>query len=360
MSSTFGKNIKCTIFGQSHSPAIGVVIEGLPPGTEIKPERIREFMARRAPGNAPWVTPRKETDAPEIVSGVFNDKTCGVPLCALIHNTDHRSGDYDKIKDIPRPGHADFSGHIKYRGFEDHRGGGHFSGRLTAPLCFAGAITKDILAEKGIFIGAHIAAIGGIEDKPFDPVNITKEELEMPGKMDFPVQNYKIGDTMTAKIMLAKEKGDSLGGLIEGCAIGLPPGLGEPIFDGLENDLAKAAFGIPAVKGVEFGNGFAAAEKKGSENNDDFIIDNGTIKTATNNHGGILGGITTGMPLIMRIAIKPTPSISQKQRSVDIRNHEETELTIDGRHDPCIVPRAVPVLESIMAITILDHIIERN
>ena len=360
MSSTCGKNIKFTIFGQSHSQAVGVVIEGLPPGESINMDHIAAFMARRAPGKTPWSTPRKEEDMPEIISGVFNGKTCGVPLCAVIANNNTKSQDYEKIKDIPRPGHGDFTGHIKYAGYEDYRGGGHFSGRLTAPLCFAGAIAKDILAKRQIFIGAHIAEIGGIQDKPFDPIKVTPLDLEMPGKMEFPVQNYNIGDTMIAKIMLTKEKGDSLGGIIEGCAIGLPPGLGDPIFDGLENNLAKAAFGIPAVKGVEFGAGFAAAGKLGSENNDAFIWENDIIKTETNNHGGILGGISTGMPLIMRIAIKPTPSIAQIQKSVNMKDKKNADLNIQGRHDPCIVPRAVPVLESVMALTILDQLMERN
>ncbi len=359
MSSTFGKRVKCTIFGQSHSPALGVVIEGLPVGETINEEHIKAFMARRAPGQMPWATPRKEADQPQIVSGVFNGKTCGVPLCAIITNGDQRSQDYEKTKDIPRPGHGDFSGHIKYQGYEDYRGGGHFSGRLTAPICVAGAIAKDILARRNIYIGAHIASIGGIQDKPFDPINVSREDLELPGKMDFPVQNYQVGDTMIAKIMLTKARGDSLGGIIEGCAIGLPAGLGEPMFDGLENNLAKAAFGIPAVKGVEFGAGFEVAQKTGSQNNDAFVIQAGEVKTKTNHHGGILGGISTGMPLLMRIAIKPTPSIAQCQESVNLQDNVNSELTIEGRHDPCIVPRAVAVLEAIMALTILDFLVER-
>lgn len=360
MSSTFGNNIKCTIFGQSHSEAIGVVIEGLPPGEKINLDHIQTFMARRAPGNAPWATPRKEADAPQIVSGIFQGRTCGVPLCAVIGNTNQRSKDYEKSKDIPRPGHGDYTGFIKYKGFQDYRGGGHFSGRLTAPLCFAGAIAKDILAARKIYVGAHIANIGGIEDKPFNPVKVTREDLEMPGKMEFPVQNYNIGDTMVAKIMLTKEKGDSLGGIIEGCAIGLPPGLGDPMFDGIENNLAKAVFGIPAVRGVEFGAGFAAAEMTGKENNDEFITQNGVIRTTTNNHGGILGGITTGMPLIMRVAIKPTPSIGSPQKSVNLKDNTQADLAVEGRHDPCIVPRAVPVVEAVMALTILDFLMERK
>lgn len=356
MCSELGKNIKYTIFGESHGTGIGVVIEGLPVGTEIKENRIADFMRRRAPGNAPWATPRKEEDEVKILSGVFNGKTCGTPLCAIIGNENAHSKDYQQ--EIPRPGHADFPAHIKYKGFEDFRGGGHFSGRITAPLCFAGAIAKDILAEKDIFIGAHIAAIGDVMDRPFDSVNITKDDLLFPEKMGFPVNNAAIGETMQAKIMLAKKEKDSVGGIIEGCAIGLPVGLGEPMVDTLEGDLAKAAFAIPAVKGVEFGAGFDAARKKGSQNNDDFILENGKIRTKTNHHGGILGGISTGMPIIMRVAIKPTPSIGKEQQTVNLKTMEEMPLIVEGRHDPCIVPRAVPVLEAVMALTLLDHYIE--
>lgn len=358
MSSEFGKNIKCTIFGQSHSEAMGVVIDGLPPGEIVDENRIREFMARRAPGRTPWSTSRKEADLPRIVSGVFMGKTCGAPLTAIIENTNTRSKDYEKTKDIPRPSHADYPAHIRYNGFEDYRGGGHFSGRLTAPLCFAGALCKDILAKRDIFIGSHIAAIGGIQDQPFDPVSVTREELEFPAKMEFPVNNTNVGDTMIAKIMLAKEKQDSVGGIIEGCAIGVPPGLGDPMFDGLENALAKAVFGIPAVRGVEFGMGFEAASKLGSQHNDAYEYDGDILKTKTNRHGGIIGGISTGMPIIMRIAVKPTPSIARPQQSVNFHDRTSQELVIEGRHDPCIVPRAVPVLESVMAITILDYLME--
>ncbi|MEG1496530.1 MAG: chorismate synthase [Clostridiales bacterium] len=360
MSSTFGKNIKYSVFGQSHSTAIGILIDGLPVGETIDETKISDFMARRAPNNMPWSTPRKEKDAVEILSGVFNGKTCGAPLCAIIKNTDQKPKDYEKNKDIPRPSHGDFPGHIKFKGFEDFRGGGHFSGRLTAPLCIAGAIAKSILAQRGIFIGAHIDSICGVKDKPFDPVNITKEELDYVSHAEFPVNRYNIGETMIAKINLAKEKGDALGGIIEGCAIGLPIGLGEPMFNGMENALAQAAFGIPAVRGVEFGLGFDASLKKASEHNDEYIIENNQIKTKTNNHGGIIGGITTGMPLIMRIAIKPTPSIGQEQQSVNLKTNTMEKLIIEGRHDPCIVPRAVPILEAIMAMTILDFIVERK
>lgn len=358
MSSEFGKNIKCTIFGQSHSDAMGIVIDGLPPGEIVDETRIKEFMDRRAPGRTPWSTPRKEEDIPKIISGVFMGKTCGAPLTAIIENTNTRGQDYEKIKGIPRPSHADYPAHIRYHGFEDYRGGGHFSGRLTAPLCFAGGLCKEILAKRGIFIGSHIAAIGTIQDQPFDPVHITKDILEFPAKMEFPVNCTNIGDTMIAKIMLAKEKNDSVGGVIEGCAIGVPPGLGDPMFDGLENSLAKAAFGIPAVRGVEFGTGFGAASMLGSQHNDAYEYDGDTIRTKTNHHGGIIGGLSTGMPIIMRIAVKPTPSIALPQQSVDIKHKTAKELVINGRHDPCIVPRAVPVLESIMAITILDYLME--
>lgn len=358
MSSEFGKHIKCTVFGQSHSEAIGIVIDGLPVGETVDESRIAEFMARRAPGKTPWSTPRRETDTPRILSGVFNGKTCGAPLTAIIENTNTRSKDYEKTKDVPRPSHADYPARLRYEGFEDYRGGGHFSGRLTAPFCFAGAICKDILARKGVYIGSHIAAIGGIQDKPFDPVHVTKEDLDFPAKMEFPVNSSNIGDTMIAKIMLAKEQQDSVGGVIEGCAIGMPPGIGDPMFDGLENALAKAVFGIPAVRGVEFGMGFEAATKLGSQHNDAYYYDGEILKTKTNHHGGIIGGISTGMPIIMRVAIKPTPSIGQTQQSVNLNDKTQQELAIEGRHDPCIVPRAVPVVEAVMAVTLLDYLME--
>lgn len=355
MSSSFGEQVKITIFGQSHSEAIGVVIDGLPVGEEIDLERVQQFMERRAPGRNAYSTPRKEGDIPHVVSGLFEGKTCGAPLCAVIENTNTRSKDYDKLKDLPRPAHADFTAWVKYKGANDHRGGGHFSGRLTAPLCFAGAVCMQILERKGIRIGGHILAIQGVKDTPFDPVEISEETLQAVTAKAFPVQDDGQAEAMQAAIAAAREKADSVGGIIECAVTGLPVGVGEPMFDGLESRLAAAVFAIPAVKGVEFGKGFGVAELLGSENNDAFCYEaDGTVKTKTNNHGGSLGGISSGMPLILRAAFKPTPSIGQAQATISISKGENETLSIVGRHDPCIVPRAVPCVEAAAAVTLLD------
>ena len=354
MSSDFGKKVKIQIFGQSHSEAIGVVMDGLPAGEEIDLDEVQKFMERRAPGRNAYSTPRKEADLPRVVSGLFEGKTCGAPVCAIIENTNTRSKDYDKLKDLPRPGHADFTAWVKYNGYNDHRGGGHFSGRLTAPLCFAGAVCKQILERKGIHVGAHILSIKGVKDVPFDAVEIDAETLKAVAGKAFPVQNDAAGEEMQAVIAAAKEKGDSVGGIVECAITGLPVGVGEPMFDGLEGVLAQVIFAIPAVKGVEFGAGFGVAELFGSENNDDFIYEDGTVKTKTNNHGGSLGGISSGMPLVFRAAFKPTPSISMEQDTISISKRENDRLAVQGRHDPCIVPRAVPVVEAAAAVAILD------
>lgn len=354
MSSDFGKKVKITIFGQSHSEAIGVVIDGLPVGEEIDMAEVQKFMARRAPGQNAWSTPRKEADLPRVVSGLFEGKTCGAPLCAVIENTNTRSKDYDKLKDLPRPGHADFTAWVKYDGCNDHRGGGHFSGRMTAPLCFAGAVCKQILERKGIYVGAHILSIKGVKDRPFDAVEIDGETMQTVAAKAFPVQDDKAGEEMQAAIAAARAKGDSVGGIVECAVTGLPVGVGEPMFDGLESVLAQAVFAIPAVKGVEFGAGFAVAELFGSENNDAFIYEDGTVKTKTNHHGGSLGGISSGMPLVFRAAFKPTPSISMEQATISISKREKDKLAVTGRHDPCIVPRAVPVVEAAAAVAVLD------
>lgn len=357
MSSSFGENVKIMIFGQSHSEAIGVVIDGLPVGEEIDLEKVQQFMERRAPGRNAYSTPRKEGDVPRVVSGLFEGKTCGAPICAVIENTNTRSKDYDKLKDLPRPGHADYTAWVKYKGANDHRGGGHFSGRLTAPLCFAGAVCMQILERKGIHIGAHILSIKGVKDAPFDEVGIDGETLKIVTSKAFPVQDDAVGEAMQAAIAAARANGDSVGGIIECAVTGLPVGVGEPMFDGLESRLAAAVFAIPAVKGVEFGKGFGVAELFGSENNDDFIYEaDGTVRTKTNNHGGSLGGISSGMPLVLRAAFKPTPSIGQEQDTISISKGENDKLTIVGRHDPCIVPRAVPCVEAAMAVALLDLI----
>ena len=354
MSSDFGKKVKILIFGQSHSEAIGVVIDGLPVGEEIDLDVVQKFMERRAPGRNAYSTPRKEADMPRVVSGLFEGKTCGAPICAIIENTNTRSKDYDKLKDLPRPGHADFTAWVKYDGYNDHRGGGHFSGRLTAPLCFAGAVCKQILERKGIHVGAHILSVKGVKDASFDAVCIDADTLEGVTSKVFPVQDDAAGEAMQAVIAAAKEKGDSVGGIVECAVTGLPVGVGEPMFDGLESVLASAVFAIPAVKGVEFGAGFAVADLFGSENNDDFIYEDGTVKTKTNHHGGSLGGISSGMPLVFRAAFKPTPSISMEQDTISISKRENDKLAVVGRHDPCIVPRAVPVVEAATAVAILD------
>ena len=353
MSSMTGNKIKISVFGQSHSEGIGVVIDSLPAGKKIDLEKVYQFMERRAPGRSILSTQRKEADKPEILSGLVNGVTCGVPLCAVIRNMNTRSADYNNIADTPRPSHADFSGFMRYNGFNDVAGGGHFSGRLTAPLCFAGAVCMQVLEEMGIKIQAHILRIKDVSDESFNPVSVAEMNI---GKKPFPVINEKAGEKMRAEIDKARLDCNSVGGIIECAVTGLRAGLGNPMFDGVENMLAKNIFGIPAVKGIEFGNGFGAAGLFGSENNDDFCIENGEIKTVTNNSGGINGGITNGMPIIFRAAFKPTPSIYKEQNSVSIKDKTEKKLKIEGRHDPCIVPRAVPVVEAVAAFTILDMI----
>jgi len=360
MSSTFHGQLTVSIFGQSHGSAIGVTIDGLPPGEAVDLEALQDFLNRRAPGGNAWSTSRKEEDAPEILSGLLEGYTCGSPLTAIIRNKTPRSGDYANLKDLPRPGHADYTAQIKYGGFQDSAGGGHFSGRLTAPLCIAGGICMQALARRGITIGAHIAAIGGIPDEPFDPVHLTREDLLAPGYKPFPVRSDAQGEAMQARIAQVKAEGDSVGGLIQCAVLGLPPGLGDPMLDGLENRIARLAFAIPAVKGIEFGAGFAAAGMRGSENNDPFCLEDGQVRTATNHAGGILGGISNGMPLLFQAAVKPTPSIAQRQRSVSLSRGEEAGLEIKGRHDPCIVPRAVPCVEAAAALAVCDAFLEQE
>ena len=355
MSSSIGQQVRVTLFGQSHSEGIGVVIDGLPPGEAIDLAQVQAFMLRRAPGRNRHSTPRREGDAPRILSGLVEGKTCGAPLCCIIENTDTRSQDYDQLRSLPRPGHADYTAYLKYGGHSDVRGGGHFSARLTAPLCFAGAVCLQILERRGIAVGAHIAAIHHIADTPFDPVAVTSTQLAGVIGKEFPVLSDEAGERMRTAIEEARLAQNSLGGVVECVAVGLPAGLGEPIFDGLESRLSAAIFGIPAVKGVEFGAGFGAAALPGAENNDPFYpTGDGGVKTRTNHHGGILGGISTGMPLVLRAAFKPTPSISRPQQTVNLHSGGEDTLVIHGRHDPCVVPRAVPCVEAAVAVTLLD------
>jgi chorismate synthase len=325
MSSSYGKWVRISIFGQSHSEAIGVTIDGLPAGIRIDMAELQRFMNRRAPGQSRYSTPRKEADRPEFISGLVEDTTCGAPLTALIRNTNTKSKDYDNIRDIPRPGHADLTAHIKYRGFEDVRGGGHFSGRLTAPLCIAGGIFKQILQRKGIEIDARIVEIGGNSEDPYAEIDRAREDL------------------------------DSVGGIVECRVTGLPAGIGDPMFDGVENTIAQTVFAIPAVKGIEFGAGFSAAGMRGSQNNDPFYMDkDGKIRTRSNNSGGILGGITNGMDIAFRCAFKPTPSIAKPQDSISWSTGKDAVLEIKGRHDPCIVPRALPCVESAAALALIN------
>ena len=352
MSSTYGENLKLSIFGQSHGPAIGMTLDGIPAGLPVDPDALQAFLNRRAPGQNDWSTPRREEDRPEFLAGILDGYTCGAPIAAVIHNKNTRSGDYANLKDCPRPGHADYTAQVKYGGFQDAAGGGHFSGRLTAPLCIAGGLCKQWLAELDIQVNARIAAIAGIPDAPIDPVNPRTDAIGT----DFPVLDADAGEKMRAAIAAARAEGDSVGGVVECIVTGLPVGLGEPMFGGVEGRIAGIVYGVPAVKGVEFGAGFTAAAMRGSENNDDYAMDGG-VKALTNNAGGILGGITNGMPLIFRAAIKPTPSISRPQQSVSLSRNEVQELVVKGRHDPCIVPRAVPVIEAAAAIAIYDLIL---
>jgi len=310
MASIYGNNIKISIFGQSHSPAIGVSIDGLPAGFAIDFDKLKAFIRRRMPGQGAHTTSRREPDEPEFLSGLVGGITCGAPLTAVIRNTDTHSQDYDNLRDIPRPSHADYTAYVKYGDAHDVNGGGSFSGRLTAPLCVAGGICLQLLQRERITVAAHIAQIGKIPDRAFDPVDVSPDDMRILKEADFPVLDFDAGMRMLAAIEDARRDGDSLGGIVECAATGVPAGIGAPMFDGMENRLASILFGIPAVKGVEFGNGFSAAGLRGSENNDAFIIRAGAVKTRTNHHGGILGGITSGMPLVFRAAFKPTPSIS--------------------------------------------------
>ncbi|SMC27553.1 chorismate synthase [Clostridium acidisoli DSM 12555] len=358
MSGTWGKNIKLSIFGESHGSAIGITIDGLEPGLEIDIEAVKKEMDRRAPGRSPLATARRESDTFEILSGYFNDRTTGTPLCAIIRNADQHSKDYGDLKKLMRPGHADYTGNVRYKGFNDYRGGGHFSGRITAPLVFAGAIAKQILANKGIIIGSHIKSIEKIQDASFEEIDLNEDLIRKLSYESFPVINKSSGDNMQELILKVKKDLDSVGGIVETVILNLPSGIGSPFFDSVESHLSSIIFSIPATKGIEFGKGFDISALKGSEANDEFYIENDIIKTKTNNNGGILGGITSGMPLVFRTAIKPTASISREQHTVDIEAHKNATLSIKGRHDPCIVPRAVPVIEAASAIAILDLMLD--
>lgn len=353
MSAVWGKKVSYTIFGESHGAGIGIVIDGLPAGFAPDMAMIQQEMARRAPGRSSLTTPRAEKDAVTIVSGLYQGCADGSPLCAMIPNQDTRSSDYAAMPRVFRPGHADYTGFVKYNGSNDPRGGGHFSGRLTAPLVFAGAIAKQLLAAAGIHLGAHIAQIGTVQDQAFDPAAVPEALLSQLRQSELPVLNPQAAEAMRQAVRDAGEQDDSVGGVIEAAAIGIPPGRGEPFFDSAESILSHLLFSIPAVKGIEFGAGFALAAMRGSQANDSFISQDGQIRTVGNHHGGVLGGITSGMPLVFRVAFKPTPSIARQQQTVNALGEAET-LSITGRHDPCIVVRAVPVVEAVAAMAIWE------
>ncbi len=354
MGNSFGQQARLTIFGESHGAAIGAVLDGLPAGIAIDWDRVRFEMARRAPGGSDLSTPRREADAFEVESGYFEGHTTGTPMAVLIKNTDGHSGDYSLLRNRMRPGHADYTAQAKYGGFQDYRGGGHFSGRLTAPLVFAGAIAMGILEQRGIYIGAHAAEVAGVRDRSWNPCGEGKDLMDSLRKERLPVLDREAGKRMEDAIISAGREKDSVGGVIECMVCGLPAGLGDPFFDSAESGLAHMMFSIPAVKGIEFGDGFGLAEMKGSEANDAIRYGNSGVVFETNHNGGILGGITSGAPLLFRVAVKPTASIGKKQRTIDISLKENAELEIRGRHDPCIVPRAIPVVEAAAAWTLLD------
>lgn len=361
MSTSYGKNINITVYGGSHDDEIGVIATGLPKGFCFDGAELSRFMKRRAPGQNAFSTKRREPDIPLFVSGVEADNTLnGEVFKAVIKNTNQRSSDYNDLSFVPRPSHADLAARLKYGEAVDLRGGGHFSGRLTAPLCIVGGICLQYLKAQGISIGAHLYSVAGIYDTSFDMANVSKSDLDiLAERCEFPVLNEEAGAAMAQAISEAAANGDSVGGIVECAVIGLPAGLGEHMFDGMENRISSIVFGIPAVKGIEFGNGFDCATLTGSQNNDAFYTDGVRIFTKTNNCGGILGGMTNGMPLVFRAAMKPTPSIFKEQDSVDMVSMTPVKLTIKGRHDPCVVVRAVPVFEAAAAIAVCDALFDK-
>ncbi|MBQ7399809.1 MAG: chorismate synthase [Clostridia bacterium] len=355
---TFGNKIKITVFGQSHAQAIGVTIEGLPTGLKVDTDRVQTFLDRRAPGKNTYSTQRQEADKVEYLSGLVDGVVCGAPLTAVIFNKDQHSKDYSELRAKMRPSHADYPANVKYGDSYDVRGGGQFSGRMTAPICIAGAILMQYLEEKGIYIGAHISSIGIIKDKMFDNTSFDTDMLLCAGKKDFPVLDDEAGEKMKELILAAKNDLDSVGGIIECMAVGVPAGIGEPMFEGLENVIAQSVFAIPAVKGLEFGLGFESSSLFGSQNNDEYYYDeNSNVKTRTNNAGGICGGLATGMPISFKVAMKPTPSIGKAQNTVNLASGKNDVLEIHGRHDPCIVQRAVPCIEAAMALALSQFVL---
>lgn len=363
MSSSYGENLRIHIFGESHGPAVGVTVEGIPAGERVDLEELQRFLDRRAPGRSTWSTPRKEADIPEFLSGLREGRTCGTPLTAILKSANTRSGDYDALRDVPRPGHADYTAWVKYGESRDSRGGGHFSGRITAPLVAAGAICQQVLAAKGITIATHIRAAAGVEDLPFaadEPALLARQAAAVSAAS--PEQLALIDpareESMRAAVRAAGAEGDSVGGILETAVLGLPAGAGEPFFDSAESVLSHLLFSIPAVKGVEFGDGFALADQKGSGANDPLAVQGGRVVTLTNHNGGINGGITNGMPLVFRAAFKPTPSIAQEQDTVNLETGQNATLSIHGRHDPCIVPRAAAAVEAAACVAVLELLAE--
>ena len=354
MSSAIGSKFKVTVFGESHGPAIGAVIDAPPAGYKIDLDEIMVQVSRRAPGQDPSATARKETDTPEFLSGLLDGVTTGAPLAFIIRNADHRSHNYENIADRPRPSHADYAASIRFGGHNDVRGGGNFSGRLTAPLTVAGAIAKQILKANGITVGGHVSMIGAAIDKPFDPVNIDEVLLDSLNKQYFSTVLPEAKTEMQNDIAEAHKNGDSIGGEVEIAVTGLPAGIGSPTARGVENAISQAVFCVPAIKGIEFGLGFGYCSSLGTEANDEMYFDGDAVKCKTNHCGGITGGITNGMPLIIRCAIKPTPSIAKEQNTVNLKTKENDTLIIEGRHDPCIVPRALPAVEAAVSIALID------
>ncbi len=351
MSSVFGNKLKVQIFGQSHSKGLGVVMDGIPAGMKIDLEEVQRFLDRRAGGKNAYSTARKEADTPTILSGLVGETTCGAPLCAIFENANTKSGDYDKLQGNLRPSHADYTAWMKYNGFQDRSGGGQFSGRLTLPLCFAGAVCIQLLRQQGIEVYSHILSVGDIQDEKYDMVNINPKKYA-PG--EFPTLDQTVGEQMVSFMTEVAKEGDSVGGIVECAFTGMPVGVGEPIYDNVESCISHVMFGVPAVKGIEFGMGFEGVKQRGSSCNDKFCLDNGQVKTKTNYSGGIQGGITNGMPIIFRVALKPTPSIYKEQDTVNLREMKETTFQIEGRHDPCIVPRALPCVEAAAAVALYD------
>lgn len=358
MSYSFGKNFKVTLFGQSHSEDLGIVIDGISAGYKINKDLIRKNLERRRPGKNKFSTARKEDDDFKIVSGEVEGITCGAPLCALIENKDQRSKDYDNLKDRPRPSHADYPAYVKFKGFNDIRGGGQFSGRMTAPIVIAGSIAEDLLLKRGIKIYSRIKSIGQASDIDINLNKIGEEKLCDLKNEDFPVFDNEAREKMQEEILKAKEDGDSIGGIVETFVLNMPAGIGEPFFDSLESVISHAVFSVPGIRGIEFGSGFEAAKMHGSSHNDEYYYENGEVKTRTNNHGGIIGGLSSGMPIIFRTAVKPTSSIAKTQNTISLKDKKNVNLKIIGRHDPSIVPRALVAIEMITALAILDLVME--